>query len=109
MVNILEAILLDKLLCWGYYNEDADLVFLLTTTIDYDEVSKTRRLLIYTLTSVAKIDSSMFIKSLENLKKYARSNACSSIIAYTRNEKILTYMNRLGADIGFNLIEVEVL
>lgn len=108
MVNVLEAILLDRLVCWGYYNEGGDLIFLTTTKFDYDEVTKTRRLLIYTFTAVSKIDSIMFKKALTSLNKYAKSNGCTSIVAFTKNERVIEYLKRLDAKTEFRLIEMEV-
>lgn len=108
MVNTLEAILLDKLVCWGYYNKEGELLFLTTTKFEYDEVSKTRRLLIYTFTAVVQIDSSMFRTALESLRKYARSNGCTSIIAFTKNERVIEYLKRINAKTEFRLIELEV-
>lgn len=110
MVNVLEATLLEKLICWGYYSDENELMFLVTTTIYFDEISKNRKLLIYSFTGLCKITNIMFSDALNKLKKYAKSEECSHIIAYTRNEKIVNYLSNgsIGADVGYRLIEMEV-
>lgn len=110
MVNVLEAVLLEKLICWGYYSEDGELDFLVTTSIHYDEVSKTRKLLIYTVTGMTTVTSAMFVDSLNILKKFAKAEQCEYIITYTRSERVVNYMSNghIGADASYRLIEMEV-
>lgn len=109
MVNILEAILLEKLVVWIITDEDQEQIFgIVTTHLRYEEISKTRSLLIYSYTSFSGMHYTYFNDALETLEKYAISESCYSIIAYTKNEQIANFFENKGADTDNTLIEMEV-
>lgn len=110
MVNILEAILRGKLLVWNFKNDKDELIFIMTTTIDYDEVSKTRSLLIYSMSGFMKVENRMFLYAISKLKRFAKSQACEFITAYVESEKITNYLTngQVGARANYKLIELEV-
>jgi hypothetical protein len=107
MVSVLEAILLERLLVWEYY-EDGKPVFIMTTKMHHDNVVKNRKLLIYSITGMKKVTSPMIVETVKMLKKYGKSNMCESIIAFVENEIIINYLQKLGAQTDFRLIEMEI-
>lgn len=109
MVNILEAILLEKLVVWIITDEDQERIFgIVTTKLDYEEVSKTRNLLIYTFTSFGETHYTQMKDAIKTLKKYAVSENCTYIEAYTANERLMNFLEETGFYNNYNLMELEV-
>lgn len=109
MVNILEAILLENLVVWIITGENQEKVLgIVTTKLDYEEVSKTRNLVIYTFTSFGETHYTLMKDALETLKKYAISENCTHIEAYTANERLENFLEEMGFYNNYNLMELEV-
>lgn len=109
MVNILEAVLLGNLTVWIVTDEDQeDVIAVVTTKVQFEEVSKTRDLLIYSFTSFGDMSLNFWNEAYETLEKYAVSQNCQNILAYTTNEEIIDFFNRKGAKTDNRLIQMEV-
>ena len=80
----------------------------MTTKMHHDNVVKNRKLLIYSITGMKKVTSPMIVETVKALKKYGKSNMCESIIAFVENEIIINYLQKLGAQTDFRLIEMEI-
>jgi hypothetical protein len=112
--NILRAILAEDAQVWALYDnvqEDAtgDLVAVLVTTVWIDSVDGTRRLLIYSLTSLRPLREEIFWQTgTDILRKYARTSRCSHIVAYSDIPEMATFLDRRGWDVGFRLLTLEV-
>lgn len=109
MVNILESILLGRLTVWAIMDEDQENIYgVLTTKFEYDEISKTRNLLIYSYTAISKVHFKYWDDTLETLIKYGVSNRCESVLAYSKNELIQNYFEERGADTENILLNLEI-
>lgn len=109
MINVLEAVLLEDLIVFNLTNEDQDELYaVVTAKVEYESISKTRNLLIYSFTSLETIPPGMWERTREELKKIAIANDCSNIIAYAKNKNVIEFFNKQGARTETTLIEMEV-
>lgn len=107
MNNILLALLEEKLLCWVYHDKTR-IRAIVTTQIMEDIASKQKRLLLYTAYTFGKLDSSGWIDGLEALRKYARSEGCNSIIAYTKLEYMANLSKRIGGKADYIFVSFSI-
>lgn len=107
MANVLRSILMEDLVVWQY-QEDNNVIFVLTTSIVMDHVTMQRSLLIYSFTGMGDVRTSHMEKSLDTLVKYARHNQCDSIIAYSEHPNVVKFMKNNGATTDFTFIHKEV-
>lgn len=107
MSSILSAIMREDLAVW-VYDDDGEVVFVMSTVIQTDPVTYKKSLLIYSLTGIRDISDRMWKEAYETIRKYARYHGCENIIAYTENEKIVNYINNIGGKATFKLIQLEV-
>lgn len=109
MASILRAILMEDLIVWNYYDDEDDLIFVMTTSVSQDNITMHRDLLIYSMSSVQHVRIKHFEDTFKTLKKYAIHFRCINIIAYTENEKIARYLKEHNdANVDFKLIMMEV-
>lgn len=108
MSNILRAILMDELIGWGLYDKDDNLIFVVFGVDVRDNITLQKNFLVYAFTAIQHVTKSQFVYALENLREYARSQGCVSIMAYTENEKITNFLSQIGADISYQFINIEV-
>ena len=107
MINVLEALLSDKVACWSIADEEKVYGVLLTTVIE-DIGTKDRSLLIYSLYGFQDLPDKLWGKGLGDLKAYAKTLDCGRIIAYTNNARIIKMVKKLGGEVDFTLIGLEV-
>lgn len=106
--NILLALLGSLMHCWvdaKQTTEDGkpktEIRAVVVTQILEDDISQVSSLLIYSLYGLNNaFDFTSWKKGVLTLVKFARANGCGRILAYTGNKSILTFMQRLGADIS---------
>lgn len=92
MNNILTAVLTEQLECWMSYQVVDDVNVMdafLTTTFIYDDISKAKNILIYSLYGYHEISEQSWDEGFEALYKYGFSKGCSNIIAYTSNDYMI--------------------
>lgn len=101
--NIFESLLLGNMVCWASVkkHEKGTLVEgILITTILEDRYSKTRNLLVYLIYSFANQSTDLsWEQGLCQLIKYGRSLNCDSLVGYSKNENIIRYAQRVGANL----------
>lgn len=105
MSMVLSSALLEKLHVWVYEDGDGKAVFVMSTTVLEDPVTGQKNLLIYSFTSLRKIEPSMWEESFETLRKFAKAQGAVGIIAYTENDRIANYVQSLGARTSNRLIQ----
>lgn len=108
MSLVLKHIMLGDLKVFMYDNE-GHANFILSTVVREDPITEQRSLLIYSLTAFFQIKPNAWENAFDTLSKEAKRLGCSSVIAYSANEKIVNYMQSKGAKTSFTLIEMEVL
>ena len=109
--NVLASILKGNSQVWVVLGEgdNADNIYaMIVTTFVFEDVTKTKNLLVYSLSGYRSVPDSLWMDALDMLKLYAKSNGCFKIIAYTQVERVLTIANDLGADTSMTLISWEV-
>ena len=103
MENVLKSLYSGKMQCWAYIGGDNKLIGLVTTTVLEDEVAMVKKLLIYSVSGIDKVDLSVWNKGLNTLIDFARSNDCGIIVAYTMNPKVANLVKRLKGSVEFYL------
>lgn len=107
MTNILYSVLKEDLDVW-IYTEDDQAMFVLTTCVRQDPITKQKDLLIYSLTGIREMNEKGWNDAYKTLSKFARSRDCKGIIAYTADPKISNYIKSRGGEADFTLIQMEV-
>ena len=108
MANILRAVLFEDLHVFIYYNEDDEAQYIVSACIQSDVVVLQRRLVVYTVSAVRDMNAKLWEDGLDSLKKFARSENCHSIVAYSANEQITKFLGSRGANTKYTLIDIEV-
>ncbi len=111
MVNILKAILGGDMQCWILYSSDGaggSIYAVMTTKVEIDEISNTKCLLIYSFYASKPLTNQLVISGFETLKKFASSEGCHKIIAYTNIPKMERLWESLGGVTITRFLEMEV-
>ena len=111
MVNILKAILGGDMHCWILYSSDdtgESIYAVMTTKVEIDEISGTKCLLIYSAYANKPLVNHLVTSGFETLKKFASSERCFKIIAYTNIPKMGQLWESLGGVAETRLLELEV-
>lgn len=108
MSNVLFSVLKEELEVWVYYDEKNRERYVVSTYIRTDPISFSKDFLIYSFTSLGEMVPKHFEQGLAVLSKYARSNDCECITAFVQDKRIAKFLKTQGADISFNLAQLEV-
>jgi hypothetical protein len=106
ILHIQESLLVGRLELWmGYEPGDQTKVYAVATTCFVtDEVSLTKNLLVYTLSTLNPHPQDIWQESLQYLSRYARSKNCANIIAYTSQKEIESLVQRIGGNLEWKLV-----
>lgn len=99
---LLRRIMENELQCWCVTRvgqEDAFSIseyaaFYLTAVVSGID---SKHLLLYALVGVKNNDVDLYRQGYDNLRRYAKANDCSCIVAYTNNKQVAHLAARLGA------------
>ena len=111
MNRILSSLLSNKTQCWASYtrNEDkATFEGIVLTQLLYDDASFTKNLLLYCLYGYTDVDRQSWFKGIKALAKYAKSQGCSQIIAYTDVPYMIEKCRELGGEAKYTLCSFDV-
>lgn len=104
MSEVLESIMLGKMVVWVSANKDTKVIDgVVCTVLQTDELSKTKSLLIYSLYGTESMRSS-WSDGLEQLQKYAKTEGCHKILAYSNLPEIISYVEHIGGNADFRLL-----
>lgn len=109
--RLLFALLDGTLQCWilvEYENKESKIRAVLTTTITVDDLSGTRNLLIYSLTSFEQLTQDILMDGYSSLREFAKSNKCFKITAFTDIPRVIEMVKSVGGNVSQTLIELEV-
>ena len=103
--NVLQLLLSGMMQCWLSYRngEDGHIIegFLLTQVVD-DGITGNRNLLIYAVhTSHNNAVRESFLKAVDTLKKFGKSNGCQGIVGFTDSESIVTFVTSVGGSFEY--------
>lgn len=110
MIAIMNAILTGKLECWIALsrNDEQKVNGLLTTAIMKDEITDNKFILIFSLYASDRVGAHEWHDWLETIRKYARSNDCRKILAYTDSLQVVKLAKMLGGKAGQTILEFAV-
>lgn len=97
---ILQGLLMDNMQCWLGLEDSTppfnDKIYaVMITTIYTDLISRTKSLLIYTLTTVKEVPPAMWSVGMKGLEKFASAQDCKFIISYSDNPEMVAIANAL--------------
>lgn len=108
MNNILQSMMTGDVQVWLLYELDKDEQIvpkaMATTAFIYDQASKVRNLLIYSLSGYDNTDQKLWLEGMDGIKTFALSNACKFIVAYSSVDSVTKLAKHLGANTEVNLI-----
>jgi len=105
MNNVLKNILIGNLQCWVSYLPESNIPNgVVCTKIAVDDISETRSLLIYCLSSFDKTMQETWESGIETLCKFGAGNGCEMGYAYSNVPGILNIARRLGAETEYTYI-----
>jgi len=110
--KILSSLLCGGAHCWISYiieGEQRKLEAVVVTKILYDDISDTRNLLIYCLSSYETNMGSSWLNGLKTLVKFATSKGCKNIVAYTDVPSIIKIVKKLGGETNQTFISLPLL
>lgn len=77
------------------------------TLVQTEAGTQAKNLLIYALAGYANVQQEMWQEGLEVFKRYAKSNGCAKVIAFTKVPRVREIAEALGATMDFTLLEWE--
>lgn len=107
MAMLLNAILVEHIQVWVYDSGDG-VSYVVTTTTFHEPVLGTPSLLIYTLSAVSDIRKDHWADGFETLKEFAKARKMHSIVAYSSDERLVAYANKIGARTNTTFIEFSI-
>lgn len=110
MLQVQQRLLLQTLDCWiAMRDTESDIIYgVMTTQLVFDGPTRTRNLLIYSVSTISDHPSDMWQLAAEKLSKYATTKNCKHIIAYSNDPRMLHIAEKLGADTSFRLIRFNL-
>lgn len=103
--KLLKHIADERIQCWGIF-KGKELTAFMTTAL-LTEFWGERRLLIFSLYGFNKINIEVWRSLFSSLTKYARSERCTKIVAYTTNKRIIQIVKSIGGTFSA-FIEMEI-
>ena len=97
MNNILESLLLGRMDLWIGLEEDK-VRGLVVTAFSYDKNSDVQDLLIYSIYGFEDLSTELIMEGMKTLKKFAVSNGCKRVTAYSKVEAVINMMKRFGSE-----------
>ena len=110
--EILKGLITGKSQAWIISGDDegdkATVYAMGTTCFSIEEVTGTKNLLVYSLSSYKLIKDSLWIDAMAKIKMFAKENECFKVIAFTQVDRIVEVAASLGGNIKTKLIYWEV-
>lgn len=110
MNRILSSTLSATTEVWAMYEKGSEvkLEAIVLTRLILDDASGTRSLLIYCLYGYNEISEDEWKDGLMALVKYAKSNKCSRIVAYSSIPHLISMADKFGADTEYTFISFDL-
>ena len=114
--NILKALMAGHLECFviGEVSDDPEvkdnfrILAIATTVISTDPISLAKFLNVYTIASFITIKDDLWKWAFDHLITHAKEKGCVSMIALTRNDRVVDILDHLGANTKYQLIDLEI-
>jgi len=111
MNRILESILAGKLevhVFVTYKDEHPTVYGIASTAITYSVDNNNKELLIYSIYASRSLSRDIIFEGLELFRKYAKSQDCTAISAYSNVEGIKNFFTTVGGSSSFTYLRLEV-
>jgi hypothetical protein len=110
MLRVQEQFLLGEMDCWfGVDSLNApDIVAVMTTKVVNEEISGTKNMLIFSVTTYQPHNQELWTDGYNTLRAYALSKGCRKIISFSNDLRVLSIARQLGADVDWNLIQLDI-
>lgn len=105
--NILESLLNGNSQAWILI-KGKDVYAMSITTFGIEEATKTKNLLIYSLSGYKYVPEDLWKKAFSTLIAFARNNDCEKIVAYSSVSVVISIAKKLGANTDISLLVWEV-
>jgi len=106
--RILMKLLIEDMQCWISYNKKQTKISgILTTMFSGDGALGTRNLLVYSMygTGISEKD---FGEGLLTLIRFARSNGCTKVVAFSESRSVNNIFAKIGAEVNFKFISIPI-
>jgi hypothetical protein len=109
-LELQQSFLLGEMDCWFAVTsiDTEDIIAVMTTKVVMEDVTKTRNMLIFSVTTYQLHSEDLWTDGYNALRKYAAGKGCNKIISFTDNPNVLRIASQLGADVNWSLIQLEV-
>ena len=107
MNNILEESILGKKKIWISYNDEEIFDGLVGTEIYLDRINGLKTMEIFALWGKGAGEGS-WTKGWEALAKYAMTQGCKRIVAYTKEQSLIARVQALGGDTSFVFCDITL-
>ena len=108
--NIFESLLVGTHQCWMSYTMEEEevkkLQSIVVTTVTHDSASDTKNLLIYTMFGYRFISDKEWADGFKVLAKYAKSEKCQRIVAYSSEPRVIKMAELVGGESKYTFLLV---
>ncbi len=111
MSNILTAIMVDEITVWLSVEETEtanEITGFIATSLNTDKPSGTKSLLLYAVYGVMTCTDKSWSEGLKAMKKYAKTEGCHRIVAYSDVPSIIKYVERIGGEAKYRLLSIPL-
>lgn len=105
--EVLCQLLTQEMQCWCVFEGD-DIYGHIVTSISIDVNTNFRTLIVYSLFLFRKASPEMWEEGWEAIEKFAVSNECARIAAYTNDDKVKSLSEKLGFKTDYTYIVKDI-
>jgi hypothetical protein len=106
--RILSSMLCGELEVWAAYDQESKkFEAVLVTKLSEDRPSNTKSILLYCLYGYSFIGEERWKEGYETISKYAKSQGCSRISAYTNVSRLIEIAKAVGGEV-YNYISIPI-
>lgn len=109
--NILHSLMDESMQCWfcGKYEGDGFETYVVAITgVITNLGTGERNLMIYNVNWFQPPPNALWESGIRILKKYAKTQECSKIVAYSKYDMITNLVKALGGDVSWRYLQIEV-
>ena len=107
MLRIFNLAINNQIQIWETCIDNKAQVFAITHVL-IDMITDSRNLFIYSMFAMGGTTNLMWEEGMHVIKKFAKANNCLSVMALTKNAKVIEIVKRLNGDISDTLVYLEV-
>lgn len=96
MTFILKSLIVGTMQCWVLHEPRGEICAIITTEFTTDPGSRTKNLLIFSLFGVKEISSELWEQVHDVLRKFAKTNGCDNLLAFTDNLAVARMLQKYG-------------